>query len=186
METRENKVILFNPRSAKWKHRIPNSILQVGASVFENYKLAFVDGNMEADPWAKIKAYLESGEYSYFGCTVMPGPQLRQAIPISKKIRKEFPTVKIIWGGYFATNQHKVVLESNYVDYVINGPGDNAFPQLLDALENKLPVDQIKNLIYLKEGQIHKTPKEALKKLHRINRCFDHHFTVSRIKIPSH
>ena len=28
-----SKVILFNPRSANRKHRIPNSILQVGASI---------------------------------------------------------------------------------------------------------------------------------------------------------
>ena len=28
-----NKVILFNPRSANSKHRIPNSVLQVAASI---------------------------------------------------------------------------------------------------------------------------------------------------------
>ena len=54
----------------------------------------------------------------------------------------------MIWGGYFPTNHYKVVLNSGYVDFVINGPGDHAFPQLIDALENNKPYELIKNLIY--------------------------------------
>ncbi len=158
----KNKVILFNPRSAKWKHRVPNSILQVGASIYGKYDLAFVDGNLETDPWEKIKSLLSTGEYNCFGSTVMPGPQLRQAIPISKKIREEFPSVKIVWGGYFATNQHPVVLNSGYVDVVVSGPGDQSFPQLLDAWEANEPIDQIKNLIYKEDGELIKTRKEEL------------------------
>src|SRR6267154_1884293 len=118
------KVILFNPRSANAKHRIPNSILQVGASIHGKFEYVFVDGNLEADPWGKIKSYLEKG-FNVFGCTVMPGPQLRQAIPFSKKIKGQFPEVVIIWGGYFASNQFRSVLNSGYVDFVINGPGDD-------------------------------------------------------------
>ena len=157
-----HKVLLFNPRSASSKHRIPNSILQVGASIDGKYDYEFVDGNREEDPWATIKRYLDSGTFRYFGCTAMPAMQLRQAIPFSKKIRELYPGVTIIWGGYFATNQHPVVLNSGFVDYVIAGPGDVAFPALLDALEADRPLDDIKNLIFMRNGQIIKTPKEAL------------------------
>src|SRR5690349_10296989 len=94
-----NGVILFNPRSGNAKHRIPNSILQVGAAIHGKYDYVLVDGNMEKDPWITIKKYLDTGKFRYFGCTVMPGPQLRQAIPYSKKIREEFPDVTIVWGG---------------------------------------------------------------------------------------
>ena len=155
-------VLLFNPRSAKWKHRIPMSILQVGASVYGKYEVFFVDGNVEKSAWDAIKNYILQKNIKYFGVTVMPGPQLRQAIPLSKKVKEEFPDITIIWGGYFATNQHPVVLNSGYVDYVISGPGDRAFPLLLDALENGDDPSKIKNLIYLKEGKIFKTHKEEL------------------------
>ena len=80
-----SKGILFNPRSANSKHRIPNSILQVGASIHGKFDYVFVDGNMEPDPWATIEAYLQTGEYHWFGVTAMPGPQLQQAIPFSQK-----------------------------------------------------------------------------------------------------
>jgi anaerobic magnesium-protoporphyrin IX monomethyl ester cyclase len=159
----KNKVILFNPRSAKWKHRIPNSILQVGASIYGKHEFDFVDGNMESDPWKVIEEKLRTGDFKYFGCTVMPGPQLKEAIPFSKRIREQFPDVIIVWGGYFAANQFKVVLESGYVDFVINGPGDVAFPALLDALENNEPYNTIRNIIYKnEEGEIVKTVPEQL------------------------
>ena len=157
-----NKVILFNPRSANSKHRIPNSILQVGASIEGKYDYVFVDGNLEKDPWQKIYNYLKTGEYKYFGCTVMPGLQPKQAIPFTKKIREDFPEVINIWGGYFPANQYKSVLNSGYVDYVINGPGDEAFPQLIKSVEKNSDPSSIKNLIFKKNGEFIKTPKAEL------------------------
>jgi len=160
-----NKVILYNPRSANSKHRIPNSILQVAAAIHGKFDYVLVDGNLEKNPWQKLENYLKTGEFRYFGSTVMPGPQLRQAIPFTKKIREEFPEVITVWGGYFASNQYKVALDSGYVDYIINGPGDHAFPELLQAIESnetkKIPL--IKNLIFKTDsGEIVKTITESL------------------------
>src|SRR4051812_3972504 len=156
------KVLLFNPRSANYKPRIPNSILSVAASIDGLFEYVIVDGNLELDPSEKILHYLSKGGFEYFGLTCMPGPQLKQAIPISKKIRELYPLIKIIWGGYFPSNQYKVVLNSGYVDFVINGPGDKTFPSLITALENHQPYDLIPNLIYKQEDSIIKTRKDEL------------------------
>ena len=157
-----NKIILFNPRSANSKHRIPNSILQVGASIQGKYEYVFVDGNLESDPWEKIESYLKTNSFKYFASTVMPGQQLKQAIPFSKKVREQFPEIKIIWGGYFASNQYKSAIDSGFVDIIINGPGDKAFPELIDALETKSDYSIIENLIYKKDDAIIKTKKSDL------------------------
>ncbi|UBM59301.1 radical SAM protein [Marinilongibacter aquaticus] len=160
-----NKVLIFNPKSANGKHRIPNSILQVGASIHGKFPYVFVDGNLEKDPWATIQKYFDTGQFKYFCSTVMPGPQLKQAVPFSKRIKASYPQSRVIWGGYFASNQYKVSILSPYVDFVINGPGDKAFPDLLSFLEGgrEKELTEIKNLIYLdNEGQIVKTKKEEL------------------------
>ena len=44
----KNKVLLFNPRSANAKHRVPNSILQVGASIHGRYEYVPVESIMKA------------------------------------------------------------------------------------------------------------------------------------------
>src|SRR5919107_5976070 len=101
-----NKVLLFNPKSAVAKHRIPNSILNIAASVEGRYEWVIVDGNCETDPLQKIFSYLKTGTFRYIGFTVMPGPQLKQAIPLAKAIKERFPDTTMIWGGYFPTNQY--------------------------------------------------------------------------------
>lgn len=157
-------MLLFNPRSADAKHRIPNSILQVGASINGVVPFHFVDGNREEDPLSSIIDHIESNPIQYIGITVMPGPQLNQAIPFTQKLKSLYPELTIIWGGYFAANQHKVVLESQLVDFVINGPGDDAFPQLIKTLENGdiKAIETIPNLIYLRDGNLIKTRMEAI------------------------
>jgi radical SAM superfamily enzyme YgiQ (UPF0313 family) len=157
-----NKVILFNPRSANYNHRIPNSILQLAAAIEGKYDYVIVDGNMEPDPWKRITSYLDTGDFSYFACTTMPALQLKQAIPYSKNIRQNYPRIIIIWGGYFASNQYEPVLNSSFVDYVVSGPGDQAFPSLLGALKTNGRVDHIKNLIFKKGKKIIVNPKESI------------------------
>lgn len=157
-----NGVVLFNPRSAELKFRLPNSILQVGASIHGSREYVFVDGNRERDPWPAIGSYLATGRFRYFGTTVMPGPQLRQAIPFARRVREQFPQVVNIWGGYFAANQHRTVLASGLVDHVFDGPADAGFPALLDALDNGASVDHVPNLIHLKNGVLTRNAKAPL------------------------
>jgi len=157
-----NKIIFFNPRSGRYNHRIPNSILQVAASIQGKYEYVFVDGNMEKDPLGKIRSYLDTGEFKYFCSTVMPGPQLKQAIPFTKKIKENYPEIINIWGGYFASNHYRTSINSSYVDYIVYGPGDTAFPKLISSLENKLPLDKIENLVFKKGNDVIKTQKALL------------------------
>ncbi|MBA3663411.1 MAG: B12-binding domain-containing radical SAM protein [Bacteroidetes bacterium] len=161
-------VLLFNPRSAKSKPRIPNSILQVAASIHSKHNYFIVDGNMETDPFEKIKDYFSKNKIDVFGCTVMPGPQLKQAVTVSKQIRSLFPATKIVWGGYFPSNQPQVTLESGFVDVVVNGMGDICFPQLLKAFETGGSLHDIPNIIYKKENALVNNIKDGIYDLNEL------------------
>lgn len=156
------QVLFFNPRSARYKPRIPNSILSVAAAIEGLRGWTIVDGNMETDPWEKIDAYLATGAYGYFASTCMPGPQLRQAIPISRRIRERYPSVQIVWGGYFPSNHPAVVLASGYVDYIVHGPGEKSFPALLEAIEGARPLGEVPNLIYRDGDALVRTRRDEL------------------------
>lgn len=157
-----NKVLLFNPRAAETKARVPNSILSIAASIEGKYDYAIVDGNLEKNPRKVLFDYLDTGNYKVFASTVMPGPQLRQAIPFTREIRKKYPHVKIVWGGYFASNHSQVSINSGYIDYIIYGPGDYAFPMLMDAIESGSAVHHIPNLIFKENDTVIKTKKDEL------------------------
>ncbi|MDR3667090.1 MAG: radical SAM protein [Ignavibacteriaceae bacterium] len=157
-----NGIIFFNPRSGKYNRRVPLSILQVAASIHNKYEYVIVDGNFEIDPWIKIERYIKSGNFKYFASTVMPGPQLKQAIPVTIKVKLQYPGIIIIWGGYFASNHTKTSITSGYVDFIIKGPGDYAFPKLLDALNNNSSLNNIENLIFREDNKIITTHKAEI------------------------
>lgn len=165
----KKKILLFNPRSTDYKPRIPNSILQIAACIYPQYDVVFVDGNLENDPELKIKSYLNSDCFFCVGITVMPGPQLKQAIPVTGMIKSLFPQLPVVWGGYFPSNHPKVVMDSGLVDVIINGPGDIAFPSLLKFWEKRdIQLSDIQNLIYLENGILKKTPKGELPDLDKL------------------
>ncbi len=45
---------------------------------------------------------------------------------------------------------------------MVNGPGDKAFPAVIRALSEDQPIDEIENLIFIREGKIIKTKKASL------------------------
>jgi anaerobic magnesium-protoporphyrin IX monomethyl ester cyclase len=164
-----SKILFFNPRAAESKARVPNSILSIAASIEGKYDYAIVDGNIEKNPLKVLLGYLSTGDFDVFACTVMPGPQLKQAIPFTKEIRKKHPHVKIVWGGYFPSNHSQVSINSGYIDYIIYGPGDVAFPMLMDVIarsgstaETNSSLRQIPNLIFKENSSIVKTKKDEL------------------------
>ena len=153
---RPKAMLLFNPRVTQ-TCRVPNSILQIAAVLEGRIETEFVDGNRERDPWPEIEALLASGRFGYFGVTVMPGPQLRQAVPITRRVRERFPDVAILWGGYFPSNQPEVVVKSGLVDFVLRGPADDSLPMLFDAIEADTPPDSVPGLAFLRDGSVIRT-----------------------------
>ncbi len=128
-------IILLNPNSARWKYRLPLSVLAVGAVLEGKYPYQIIDGNLDRDLRGTLLRTIREQSIRYLGVTVMPGPQLQQAIRLSEELKQTFPQLKIIWGGYFPSLQGNIVENSGFVDYVIRGQGEYAFLELIDSLE---------------------------------------------------
>ena len=128
-------ILLFNPRSARWKHRLPLSLLTLGAALEGRYEYEIVDGNFEVNPVDTLSRIIREKSIRYLGVTVMPGPQLVEAITVTQKLKAQFPKLTTIWGGYFPSLHSDVVLNSGFVDHVIRGKGEVTFLELIRKLE---------------------------------------------------
>jgi anaerobic magnesium-protoporphyrin IX monomethyl ester cyclase len=135
-------VILYNPQSsANRKPVLPMSLLALGALLEGRYDYRIVDGNLEVDPLAVLDGLIgEGGPQPVLGVTVMPGPQLQQAVPLCAQLKQRYPHLTVIWGGYFPTQHWDVCLRSNFVDYVVRGHGEHVFLRLLAELQSRSPL----------------------------------------------
>jgi radical SAM superfamily enzyme YgiQ (UPF0313 family) len=99
--------------------------------------------------------------------TVMPGPQLNQAVSLSKKVKAALPDLAIIWGGYFPTQHTDVILKADYVDYTVIGQGELTLLELLEVLNNGGDRSGINGLAYRENGGIKKNPLRSLTALEK-------------------
>jgi radical SAM superfamily enzyme YgiQ (UPF0313 family) len=112
---------------------MPFSLLAIGAVLEGHTDYEIVDGNGEANADATLSRKVAGGA-TVVGMTVMPGPQLEDAVLRTRALKAAHAGVVVVWGGYFATEHAEVCLEGGLVDFVVRGHGESAIQDLLNAL----------------------------------------------------
>lgn len=97
--------------------------------------------------------------------------QYATCVKLIKLIKTLLPRVKVAVGGYHATLMYEEIAgsrESQWIDFLIRGEGEEAFKRLVRALEGKDQVETIPSLSYNKGGQFVHNPKGELLDLSRL------------------
>ena len=130
-----SRLVLYNPpSSANRKPVLPMSLLALGALLEGRHEYRIVDGNLEPDPLAALDAAIREDRADILAVTVMPGPQLANAVPVCRELKARHPNLTVVWGGYFPTQHYDVCLRAPFVDVVVRGHGERVFADLVDAL----------------------------------------------------
>jgi anaerobic magnesium-protoporphyrin IX monomethyl ester cyclase len=141
-------IVMYNPpSSARRKPVMPLSLLALGALLEGRHEYTIVDGNLDRDALSTIDRLVQDGADT-LAITVMPGPQLADAVPLSRTLKSRHPRLNIVWGGYFPTQHWDVCLKSGYVDYVVRGHGEVTFLALLDRLASGENPNDLAGLAY--------------------------------------
>jgi B12 binding domain/Radical SAM superfamily len=150
-------IILLHPQSTKPKNRrFPLAPLSLAAVLDGKEDYYIVDGNADPQPAATIdRVVRESGGVSMLAVSVMPGPQMKAAIPVCREFRAKYPKVPIVWGGYFPSLYADACLNAPYVDYVIRGQGEETFVDLIETLRGSRKLSSVKGLSYKDDFGLH-------------------------------
>jgi len=90
-------VLLYNPKSTSpGKQRLPLSLLSVSAVIAADYDVEFIDGNLVDDPASAIIERAKATHAKLLAVTVMPGPQIRQAVPVCRAVKAALPNLTIL------------------------------------------------------------------------------------------
>jgi anaerobic magnesium-protoporphyrin IX monomethyl ester cyclase len=137
-------ILFVNPRATRASNaRFPLSLMAIGAALPEGTSWEIVDGNLlGAQTEAALIQHIERQAHTAdpvtaIAMTVMPGPQLVSAVPLSKALKAQYPDIPIIWGGYFGSLYPAPVLDSPAVDWVIRSQGEQTFLELLEVIAGR-------------------------------------------------
>ena len=155
-------IVFVNPRATRPKNRrFPLSVMAVAAALPGHVSWEIVDGNKPgADPLAEIAAHVErrrggADPVRVVAITVMPGPQLVSAVPLTQAIRARHPELQIVWGGNFPSLYPAPVLAAPYVDWVVRGQGEHTFLELLDVLDGARDPHDVAGLCFRERDGSH-------------------------------
>jgi len=147
--TGDAMIILFHPRAVKPKNRrFPLAILSIAAVLEGKEDYVIVDGNLDPDAGATIDRIATENDVELLAVSVMPGPQMVAAIPVCRQFRQSYPSVPIVWGGYFPSLYTDAALNARYVDFAIRGQGEETLLELLAALRRERKVATVRSLSY--------------------------------------
>ncbi len=185
-------IVLVNPASTPSPRKpLPMSVLAVAALLEGEHDYAIVDGNVEPDPVKRIVSLAEGTPLTAIGITVMPGPQLCEAVPMSRRLKALLPSVPIVWGGYFPSQHADAALRDEAIDYCVRGQGEHAFTALMRVLTSGGALDSIAGLSYKQDGRIRHNAVPALAPLDPLpswpyervdmSRYFHRHYLGARV-----
>ncbi|MFA5089680.1 MAG: radical SAM protein [Candidatus Omnitrophota bacterium] len=128
-------ILFINPFS--WTRDGPPSYLPYGILYLASYLkekgigVDIFDANTDTRDPVRI---IEKKRPSAIGLSVMTGPVIKEALNISRKAKKNFKDIKIIWGGLHPTLFPNYVLEEESVDFIIQGEGEIPLLHLMGSL----------------------------------------------------
>ncbi len=124
--------ILCYPDIAGYRPQYPTGLYRIASYCWPRHRVYVLDARLEHPITGAIDKILDADrDISCLGLSVMTGEQIASAMELSRVYHGR---LKVTWGGVHPTMLPRQVLDSEYVDYVIIGEGEEAFSNLLDHL----------------------------------------------------
>ncbi|HAZ10624.1 MAG TPA: hypothetical protein DCY56_05925 [Candidatus Omnitrophica bacterium] len=136
----KNQVIIINPLPLLSQMRNSALFLPLGALYIADalldagYNVSIINTDNEK-ALAEIKKII-SKNLLCFCISTMSGTQLINAVVIAKALKTKYIGVPLIWGGPHITALPRQTLESNLVDYICWGEGEETISPLLDSIKS--------------------------------------------------
>ena len=180
-------ILLYNPKATKFRsRRFPLSILSIAAVLEGREAYVIVDGNLDPHPTETLSNLIRENQAELLAVTVMPGPQTVSAVESCREIRARFPSLPIVWGGYFPSNYTEAALNAHYVDFAVRGQGEDTFLELLEALRGKRDLKGIRGLSYKDDDGTHRhNPERPFRRLDDFPWYPYHRIPAGRYLLPT-
>lgn len=155
-------VVLFHPKVHPTSSycQIPLGILAVAGPLEKaGYRLKLIDAMVEKD--YEDQVIKSSRKAVCLGISCMTGYQIHDGLRVAKLVKKKYPRLPIIWGGWHPSVESSQTIANPVVDVVIRGQGERTMLEIVSRLEKNLSLKKILGISYKNKGKIIENPDRA-------------------------
>jgi radical SAM superfamily enzyme YgiQ (UPF0313 family) len=153
---------LFNPQSDFYA--MPLGLLAVGSALpADKYDVSIFDARIDALSEKRVVEVAEGA--ACVGMTVFSGPSIGNALRLSRELKRRYPELPVIWGGWHPSIMPEQCIASGAVDAVVIAQGEGAFAELLGSISDRTNWSTIPGLCVTGDGSPKRTPPRRLQKM---------------------
>lgn len=163
-QNKKPKVVLFLPRLDEGvgggEHRPPLQLLAISCLLVDRFNIVIVDAAVD-DHYKELVIQQCDGAIC-LGVSCMVGYPTYDGAEVAKEVRKTFPELPIVFGGWFPSVMADIFLREGIADVVVRGQGEMTFSELLNAIVYGSSFESILGITYKKKGEIINNPDRPL------------------------
>ncbi len=127
----------------------------VAASLKDNHDvdLLYLDDYSETEAEQKIKVFTRDKQPDVIGIQILTEKRI-SSYRLIEYLHDNHPGIKVVIGGIHATILYKQMLNKYPHIIVVVGEGDLTFAELADKLEKGIPIDAVKGIAFMRDGEI--------------------------------
>jgi len=156
-------IFLFHPHpAAEGLRMVPLALLSISSLIEKEYDIRIFH-SYDKEEYLEALGHLDKAVC--VGITALTGYQITDGLKFAKLVKGKNSKIPIVWGGVHATISPRQTAESPYVDVVVKGQGEETFAEVVRALDQNKPLDNILGIVYKKAGQVVENPNRPYKSI---------------------
>ena len=127
------RVVLYNPQAVFFT--MPLALMALGSALDRTrYDVQIIDGRLESDPVAAVIDAIAAGDTICLGVSVLTGAPIRDALRITRAVKRRRPELPVVWGGWHPSLFPEQTLIGAGIDAAVVGQGEATFAEIVERL----------------------------------------------------
>jgi radical SAM superfamily enzyme YgiQ (UPF0313 family) len=158
------KIVFFFPAFSSTDATAPLGILAVSTPLLRaGYQVRIIDSTITPD--FQVRVIEELADALCLAVSLVTGPMIRETVHIARAAKALYPRLPVVLGGWHPSLLPDQTLAAEFVDIVVIGQGEDAFLEVIRAIEAGEPPEGIAGVGYKQDGCLVLNPRRELRPL---------------------
>lgn len=153
------------------RNYLPYALLYIGNSLKKSGYDVKIKHCTE-DKFQEVVDEVCSNNPLFVGFSVITGLHVSYAVKISKKIKEKNKLIPICWGGVHPSLFGEQCLKEDYIDFIINGEGEESAVEFANQLISKKEFSKVNGLGYKVNGKVFSAERRFISDLSTVRADF--------------